>query len=145
MAPIEQLAAEKFAEQMPPMEVMGIFEPLMEVIKPAIGIASAVVGGLFGLYLIFILARLYYERKKVKLMKDIRYDLDYLNQHFELPYSQDKRFKKKVMGLEDFKEMKKAKEKEEKEKEERKSEKRKEKEMRKEEREKNKRKEEKKR
>jgi len=91
MPPIEQLAAEQFAAQPHSTEAVGIFQPLMEIIKPAMGTVSAIVGGLFGLYLIFVIVRFYYERKKVKLLKNIRYDLDQLNQHFNLPYSKQKK------------------------------------------------------
>ncbi len=86
--PIEQAAAQQFAAQPPVAEAVTVFQPLTDLLKPAMGTISAVVGGLFGLYLIFILARLYYESRKVRLLKQIRYDLDNLNQHFKLPYSQ---------------------------------------------------------
>ena len=39
-------------------------------------------------------------------MRDIRYDLDYLNQHFNLPYSTEKRplkVRKKIMPLKKLK------------------------------------------
>lgn len=119
MPPIEQLAVKEFAAQQPPLEALNLFQPLIEALKPVIGTLSAVVGGLFGLYLIFILVRLYYERKKVKLLKNINYDLDYLNQHFNLPYSHQKKPLKlrKVMPIQELKELEKIREKEEKEKE----------------------------
>lgn len=133
MPALEQLAAEKFAAQQPSPEVLGLFQPLIQAIKPLIGLASAVVGGLFGLYLIFVIARLYYERKKLRTLKDIRYDLDYLNQHFNLPYSQGKKPLKlrKVMTLEELKELEKIRERKIKEKEKEKLEKKKEKEIKK--------------
>jgi len=103
MASIEQLAVQQFANQTIPFGTEQLFNPLIEAIKPIMGTVSALVGGLFGLYLIFIVARLYYERKKVNLLKDIKYDLEYLNQHFKLPYSQQKKFRKKIIPLSEFK------------------------------------------
>lgn len=110
MPALDQLAAEQFASQTPP-EALSLFQPIIDTIKPIIGIASAVLGGLFGLYLIFVLSRLYFERRKVRLLKDIRYDLDYLNQHFNLPYSGQKKFRKKIIPLKKWKEQEKVKEK----------------------------------
>lgn len=101
MPPIEQLAAEQFASQQP-AEMVSFFQPVIEVIKPAVGTLSAVVGGLFGLYFIFIVVRLYYERRKLKLLKNINYDLDYLNQHFNLPYSHERKIPRKIMPLDDL-------------------------------------------
>lgn len=110
LGPLEKAAVEEFAAQLPPSEITEIFQPLIETVKPIIGTISLVLGGLFGLYLIFILFRLYYERKKVKYLKNINYDLDYLNQHFNLPYSQEKKPYKlrKVLPLAQFKELEKS-------------------------------------
>lgn len=102
MTPIEQLAAEQFAAQKPAEVVSGLFQPLIDIIKPAMGTVSTILGGIFGLYLIFVVARLYFEKRKVRLLKNINYDLDYLNQHFSLPYSQEKKVPKKVMSLEGY-------------------------------------------
>lgn len=62
-------------------------QPLIDAIQPLITKISVLVGGLFGLYLILSLIRVYYEAKKVKLLQAIRYDLDQLNAHYSLPYS----------------------------------------------------------
>lgn len=61
--------------------------PLIEYTSPIFKKISLLVGGIFGLYLILIITRIYYERKKVRLLKDIRYDLDNLNMHYGLRYS----------------------------------------------------------
>jgi phosphate/sulfate permease len=103
VTPLEQKAIEELANQAIP-EIVNVFQPLIDTIKPIMGFVSAVVGGLFGLYLIFIISRLYYERKKVKLLKNINYNLDYLNQHFNLPYSNEKRTPKRIMPLEKWRE-----------------------------------------
>ncbi len=109
--PLEQAAVADFAGQQVPEVVNDFIGPLIETIKPVMGTVSAIVGGLFGLYLIFILFRLYYERKKVNLLKNICYDLDYLNQNFDLPYSSQTKFHKKVLPLVEYKEREKNKEK----------------------------------
>lgn len=119
--------AQQFASQIPQEEAMNLFQPLMDVIVPVIGIASAIVGGIFGLYLIMLIIRAYYERKRYLVLKDIRYDLDYLNQHFGLPYSQKKphHLYRKIIPLEELKKLEREHEKkgcEEDEKEERKEE-----------------------
>lgn len=62
-------------------------QALVDLIGPFFVKLSVVVGGIFGLYFILILARVYYERKKVRLLQHIRYDLDHLNYHFKLPTS----------------------------------------------------------
>ncbi|MEW5896237.1 MAG: hypothetical protein AB1668_00965 [Nanoarchaeota archaeon] len=62
-------------------------QPLIETIQPLIMKISVLVGGIFGLYLILSLLRVYYEAKKVKLLQAIRYDLDQLNEHYNLPHS----------------------------------------------------------
>lgn len=110
-APLEQAALSDFAGQQVPAVANELLGPIIEAIKPVMGTVSAIVGGLFGLYLIFILFRLYYERKKVTLLKNIRYDLDYLNQNFNLPYSSQTKFHKKVLPLVEYKEREKHKEK----------------------------------
>lgn len=66
-------------------------QPLIDTIKPLVLKVSIIVGGIFGLYIILILIRIHYERKKVKILKDIRYDLDQLNKHHEIGYSQQKK------------------------------------------------------
>jgi len=82
----------------------GAIQPLVDTIAPIVGWVSAIVGGLFGLYLIMVILRSYYEHKRYNVLKDIRYDLDYLNQHFGLPYFQKKPHKlyRKVMSLEEL-------------------------------------------
>ncbi|PIN76734.1 hypothetical protein COV17_01360 [Candidatus Woesearchaeota archaeon CG10_big_fil_rev_8_21_14_0_10_36_11] len=62
-------------------------QPLADTIQPFFGKLSVIVGGLFGLYIILIFVRIYYERKKVKLLRDIRYDLDHLNKYHSITHS----------------------------------------------------------
>tara|TARA_Y100000031_G_scaffold141356_1_gene169835 strand:+ start:200 stop:661 length:462 start_codon:yes stop_codon:yes gene_type:complete len=63
------------------IDLIPELQPLVDTIQPLLKRLSLLVGGLFGLYLILILARVYYERKKVKLLEAIRYDLDRWNMH----------------------------------------------------------------
>lgn len=78
---------EGFADEIPSKLINGFTQPLQETIQPLINIAKYILGGIFGLYLLLVLVRIYYERKKVKLLKDIRFDLDHLNQHFGVSHS----------------------------------------------------------
>ena len=78
-------------ETIPP-ELAGTgIDTLIELIRPFFLRLSVLVGGIFGLYVILILARVFYERKKVHLLKDIRYDLDRLNLHYGISYSTQKK------------------------------------------------------
>ena len=57
-------------------------ESLASTIEPIIRQVTILVGGIAGLYIILIIIRVYYERKKVKLLKDIKFNLDKMNHHF---------------------------------------------------------------
>ena len=72
------MALEQLAVQAAPEMIDGL-QPLIDLVQPVFIKASLVVGGIFGLYLILILVRIHYERKKVKILQDIRYDLDKAN------------------------------------------------------------------
>ena len=62
-------------------ESIDLMQPLIDFFQPIFVKASLVVGGIFGIYLILLIARVHYERKKVKLLQDIRFDLDQLNMY----------------------------------------------------------------
>ena len=66
-------------------------QPLVDVVQPFFLKLSVVVGGLFGIYFILIVARVWYERKKVKLLQDIRYNLDSYNRSQGISYSGQKK------------------------------------------------------
>ncbi len=68
-------------------ENMSALQPVVDTIQPFFKKLSVLVGGIFGLYFILIIIRVYYERKNVKLLEDIRYDLDHLNAHYDLANS----------------------------------------------------------
>ncbi len=69
----------------------GALQPLVDVIRPLLVKASLLVGGIFGIYLILILVRIHYERRNMKLLQHIRYDLDQQNHHYGIPSSQEKK------------------------------------------------------
>jgi|APSaa5957512622_1039677.scaffolds.fasta_scaffold89114_2 hypothetical protein len=66
-------------------------QPLFELVQPFFLKLSVLVGGIFGLYFILVVVRVYYERKKVKILHDIRFDLDQMNIHYGLRYSRQKK------------------------------------------------------
>ncbi len=76
-----------FSGGIPSELINGFTQPLQEAIQPLINIAKYILGGIFGLYFLLIIIRIYYERKKVNLLKDLRFDLDHLNKHFNVPHS----------------------------------------------------------
>lgn len=84
---VEEIPSGLFEEDAENLDPLSQY--LVNTIQPLLKRVSLLVGGIFGLYLILILARIHYERKKVKLLKDIRYDLDHLNIHYEIPYSRE--------------------------------------------------------
>ena len=68
----------------------NIIEALAEGIGPALVKLGVFLGGVGLLYLILILVRVYYEREKVNLLKDIRYNQMQLNKHYGVRYTMHK-------------------------------------------------------
>lgn len=62
-----------------------ITNSLTDVFQPIFQKISLIAGGIVGLYFILILVRVYYERKKVKILKNIHSDLEKLTVHFGVP------------------------------------------------------------
>ena len=80
-----------------------VISGLNSSIQPFINKISLVVGGIFGIYFILLIIRIWYERKKVKILMDVRYDLDRLNQSQGLPYSKQKKaFSKFIQKIKNF-------------------------------------------
>lgn len=75
----ETPAASPTTEQIP-----ATLKPLVDAFSPWLRKLNVIVGGIFGLYVILILVRIYYERKKMKILQQIRYNLDNLTAHFGL-------------------------------------------------------------
>lgn len=69
----------------------GALQPLVDVVRPLLIKASLLVGGIFGIYIILILVRIHYERRNMKLLQHIRYDLDQQNYHYGIPSSLEKK------------------------------------------------------
>jgi len=66
---IGQVAAQ--ANQTPP-EMAQFLQPLVDVISPFVSVASWLLGGVFGIYLILLVVRIYYEHRKLKILIQIR-------------------------------------------------------------------------
>lgn len=63
---------------------------LINALQPLLEKISLFVGGIFGIYVIFALIQSNRERKKIKLLQDIRNDLDLLTKHFGVKHSHEK-------------------------------------------------------
>lgn len=67
------------------------FQGIVNTVTPLIAKLSLLVGGLFGIYLLLLIVRIYYERKNSKLLQDIRFLLDQQNKQLHLPTSHARR------------------------------------------------------
>ncbi len=61
-----------------PAAVQLLLEEFVEKVAPILEWLSWLLGGIFGLYLILVLVRLYFERKKVKMLKELHGDVEFL-------------------------------------------------------------------
>ncbi|MBU1111178.1 MAG: hypothetical protein ABIG93_02775 [archaeon] len=66
---IPQISAQ--AAQTPP-EALQFLQPLAEIMGPFLSILSWLMGGVFGVYVILLIVRIYYEHRKLKILKEIR-------------------------------------------------------------------------
>jgi len=66
---------------------LELVDPLLQNFQPLFAKVVLVFGGLFGLYIFILILNVYYQRQKVKILKDIRYDLDQLNAHHNVKNS----------------------------------------------------------
>ncbi len=85
----------------PIVDVASGLPALLSTFQPFLMKLSWILGGAVGIYLILLTIRVYNERVKVRILKDIRYDLDQLNIHFGVRHSVHRPsfFKKLVHGL----------------------------------------------
>lgn len=60
--------------QVPP-EFGQALQPIIDIIGPFLSIASWLLGGVFGVYLILLLVKIYYEHKRTKILKQIHSDI----------------------------------------------------------------------
>ncbi len=63
---------------------------LTNALQPVLQKVSLLVGGIFGIYVLLAVMEFYRERKKMKLLRDIRNDLDLLTKHFGVKHSHEK-------------------------------------------------------
>ncbi len=73
------------------VDVVADLMALAEAIRPFITQLGIAVGGVFGLYFLLLFVRIHYERKKVRLLEEIRYNLDQANRDRGIPYSRHKK------------------------------------------------------
>lgn len=91
---LEQAAIEEFGKQFSNVTsgtLQNGLQPVLSTVQPFIADLIYIIGGIAGIYLIMIIARVYYERKKVKLLTKILYDLDHQNMHHGIKCSRDKK------------------------------------------------------
>jgi len=89
-----------WAETLPTGELVLPDNFLINALQPILQKISLLVGGIFGLYVILAIMQVYRERKKVKLLQDIRNDLDLLTKHFGVKHSHEKRgIFRRIFGL----------------------------------------------
>ena len=62
-------------------------QQLVDTIQSLLTKLSFFAGGLFGLYVILLFVRMHYERKKIKLLEDLRNDVDKLTIHFGIKHA----------------------------------------------------------
>ena len=65
------------------------FQPIADALQILFQKLNVLMGGIFGIYLIFILFRIHHERQKIKLLKSILYNLDQLNKFHHLPIARE--------------------------------------------------------
>ncbi len=73
------------------IDPFAVLQPLVATLEPLLIKLGFIFGGIFGIYLILLASKVYFERKKVEILKDIRFDLDQLNKHYGLAYSVHKK------------------------------------------------------
>lgn len=61
---------------------VSALQPLADIIGPVVQEVQVLVGGIFGIYLILVLVRIYFEHRKLRVMYQIRDHLHCLNVHF---------------------------------------------------------------
>jgi hypothetical protein len=64
-----------------PEPLQLILKELLGTIAPALEWLSWLVGGLFGLYVIYFLIKLYLDRRRIKILKNVQSDVEYLKEH----------------------------------------------------------------
>ncbi len=84
------------------LEPQDLLSPqqLQDTIQSLLARLSFLAGGIFFFYVIILLVRMYYERKKVKLLEDIRNDVDKLTIHFGIKHAHPRQnILKRIFGF----------------------------------------------
>jgi hypothetical protein len=68
--------------QVPP-ELLQLLQPLMDVVGPIISTLSWMLGGIFGIYMLWLIIKIYYDHKRIKILKEIRNDIKFLREQAE--------------------------------------------------------------
>ncbi len=76
-----------------PPETVHALQPVADVISPMLGTVSWLLGGFFGLYLIFVVIKLYFDYRRIKLLRAIRDDVRFLKKHSFPEHSEKKKNK----------------------------------------------------
>lgn len=64
---------------------------LTDALQPILEKIIFLAGGVFGIYALLTILHIHRERKKIKLLQDIRNDLDLLTKHFGVKHAHEKR------------------------------------------------------
>ena len=64
-----------------------VLPALFEPIRSVIGAVSYIVGGIFGIYLLLLLVRWWQNRILIRLLKDIKYNLEQQNKKLKVPHA----------------------------------------------------------
>lgn len=88
---VTQNSTEGILNNMGVLDGSGLIDSFIQAIGPFFIKLSVVLGGVGLLYLILILVRVYYEREKVQLLKDIRYNQIQINKHYGVRYTMKKK------------------------------------------------------
>jgi len=66
-------------------------QPIFDMFQPFFAKLSLFAGGFLIIYILLLLAKVYYERRKVKLLAGIKYNLDALNEYQGIATSKDRK------------------------------------------------------
>src|SRR3989344_7014946 len=82
------------AVEAPPADLAGLSVPdnfLTNALEPILQKISFLAGGIFGIYVILAVLQIQRERKKIRLLQEIRNELDLLTHHFGVKHTHIKK------------------------------------------------------
>ncbi len=68
------------SDQLPEMMQLMLGD-FWNTLQPIFEWLSLLLGGLFGLYLLYFLIKLYFDRKRIQLLKEVHIDVEFLKEH----------------------------------------------------------------